>query len=96
MSYVCSIDHSAGKCDHNTTKQDELLKHVIDTVVDRFSNPDVVERLRDELYRQVKMTTRKTNPDAISRQMGPLDKDLVKAKRRLLQVDDDLVPILRV
>ena len=94
VSYVCSTDHSTGKCDRNATKQDELLKHVIDTVVDRFSNPDVVERQREELYRQVKMTTRKTNPDAISRQMAALETKLTKAKQRLLEVESDMVPIV--
>ncbi len=63
-------------------------------MVDRFSNPGVVERLRDELYHQVKMTTRKTNPDAISRQMGSLETKLTKAKWRLLEVESDMVQIV--
>jgi DNA invertase Pin-like site-specific DNA recombinase len=94
VSYVCSTEHLTGQCDRNGVKQDELLRHVVDTVVERFTNPDVAERLRNESYRQVQATSRKTNPDAIGRQMAAIDKNLTKAKRRLLRVDDDMVPVV--
>ncbi|MCH7686169.1 MAG: recombinase family protein [Planctomycetes bacterium] len=94
VQYVCSRDHSTGSCDRNATKQVELLQHVIDTVVDRFTDPDVVSRLRDELHRQVKSTTFKTNPEAIRRQMETVDTKLSKAKRRLVEVESDMVPIV--
>jgi len=94
VSNICSTEHSTGKCDRNAARQDELLSHVVNAVVDRFSNPDVGNRLRNELYERVKATTHKTNPKAIGKQLATVDNKLTKAKRRLVEVDADMIPIV--
>ncbi len=93
--YVCQTEHATGACDRNMAKQDELLKHVIDAVVDRFTDPDVEQRLRDELQKQVKANGSRTNAATIRRQLSSVDNKLTKAKHRLVEVDSDLVGIVQ-
>jgi site-specific DNA recombinase len=95
VSYICQTRQNTGKCERNTAKQDELLTHVVDAVVERFANPDVEQRLRDELHRQVKSTSSKTSVASIRKQLASIDSKFANAKCRLVEVDSDLVGIVQ-
>ena len=49
--------------------------------------------LRDELHRQVNRDNPEVGPDEIRKQLSAIEGKLSKAKRRLVEVDTDLLPI---
>jgi site-specific DNA recombinase len=92
--YCVSWTHNKS-CDANAVHQGELAEHVIDAVCDRFMNPAVVKRLRDELHRQVKTTTRQVNVEKLRQQVTAIEGKLAKAKRRLVEVDHDMLAVVQ-
>lgn len=50
--YVCSgyFHRGAEFCDRNGVRQDLVLSHVVDRIVDYYTNPKVVKRLHEELF----------------------------------------------
>jgi DNA repair exonuclease SbcCD ATPase subunit len=68
---------------------------VVKAIVERFSDPQTVKRLRDELHRQVKATTGKAKVEGTRKQLAKVEAKLTKAKRRLVEVDRDMLPIVQ-
>ncbi len=95
LHYACTHARDNGSCEGNRVKQDELAEHVVDAIVQRFTNPAIVARLRDELHKQVKTTTRKANVGSLTKRLASIDGKLVKAKRRLCEVDVDMLPVVQ-
>lgn len=90
--YQCAGRLQKGQqfCELNSCKQSELLGYVIDAIEQRYT-PKVIARLRAELHKQVAATKRKANPDRIAKQLDALAGKLAKAKRRLVEVDADML-----
>ncbi len=82
-------------CDRNTVAQVELAEHIIDAIVERFTSPKVVKQLRAELHKQVKATTTKVNVGRTRKRLATVEGKLTKAKRRLVEVDPDMVPVVQ-
>lgn len=97
QAYHCSgyTSKGASYCNRNTVVQAELAERVTTAVAERFTNPSVLRRLRDELHRQVKATTGKVNVERTRKQLTAVDEKLVKAKRRLVEVDADMLPLVQ-
>jgi hypothetical protein len=95
--YFCQGRESKGKCfcGGSSVKQPELLDHVIGAIEGQFMNPKVVKRLRDELRRQVKKDNPVVDPARIRKQLTAAEGKLSKAKRRLVEVDADMLPVVQ-
>ena len=97
LYYLCRGHKSKGKsfCDLNSVRQDELFGRVIDAIEGHFMNPTVVKRLREELHRQIKREFKKVDPGAIRSQLSRVEAKLSKAKRRLVEVDPDMLTVVQ-
>ena len=85
----------ASFCDRNSVEQSELAEHVVSAIYDRFTAPAVVKRLRAELHNATKATTSKVSADKLRQQLGTLETKLSKAKRRLVEVDHDMLALVQ-
>ncbi len=82
-------------CDGNTVKQADLFPAVVDAIEQHWMNPKVVKRLRDELHRQVDQANPVVDPQRLQKQLSGIEAKLTKAKRRLVEVDTDLLPVVQ-
>jgi DNA invertase Pin-like site-specific DNA recombinase len=96
--YVCSGAKQYGKarCDSNAINQKELLVAVVDAVVGWASDPAVVSVFREEARRLVQEQTTAADPDKLRAQLATTEAKLAKAKKRLCEVDTDLLPVVQV
>jgi len=97
LYYWCQGHKTKGRtfCDLNSVKQVDLFGCVVDAIESHWTNPMVVKRLRDELHRQVNQDNPEVDPDEIRKQLSGIEGKLSKAKRRLVEVDTDLLPIVQ-
>ena len=95
-TYVCSGYHrNRGVCSRNTVFEDEVLGHIVGTIQENLLDPRNVERLRKELHRQVQTFGGKGNANSIRKQIQVVEARLGKAKRRFLECDADLLPVVQ-
>ena len=94
LYYWCQGHKTKGSafCDLNAVKQNELLGYVVETIEQHWMNPLVVKALREELHRLVEGDHPKVSPDRLQAQLATLDAKLTKARKRLLEVDADMLP----
>jgi len=97
LYYWCQGHKTKGSafCDLNAVKQNELLGYVVDTIEAHWMNPATVKAIRDELHSIVAEEHPKVSPKQIEGQLTALDAKLTKAKRRLVEVDTDMLPIVQ-
>lgn len=97
LYYWCNGHKMKGKtfCDLNSVKQPDLFGCVVDAIEGHWMNPKVVKRLRDELHRQANRDNPEVDPEEIRKQLSGIEGKLSKAKRRLVEVDTDLLPIVQ-
>jgi len=95
--YLCRGADKLGpqKCDGSRVKQAELLGYVIDTIEAHWMNPATVKAIRAELHSIVAEERPKVSAKQIEGQLAALDAKLTKAKRRLVEVDADMLPIVQ-
>lgn len=84
-----------GACRRNTVFEDEALGHIVGTIQEKLLDPRNVERLRQELHRQVKTAGGKSNANSLRKKLGAVDAKLSKAKRRLVEVDADMLDVVQ-
>ena len=88
-------DKRASFCDRNAVRQDELVRHVVTALEERFLNPTTIAKQRAEIvtttHRSVETGTRKK----LRRQLDMLAGKLAKARRRLVEVDADMLAIVQ-
>lgn len=94
-AYHCLGFTHKGICERNTVVQAELAEIVVDTIVEAFTAPEAVEQLRLELRRRVKGNTSKASAERIRKQVATVEGKLAKAKRRLVEVDSDMLPVVQ-
>ncbi len=94
---ICSghLDKGASFCDRNAVRQDELVRHVVTALEERFLDPSMIEQQRAEIVTENRRTTQPGKRMKLRRQLGRLDEKLAKAKRRLLEVDTDMVNVVQ-
>jgi len=94
---ICSghLDKGASFCDRNAVRQDELVRHVVTALEERFLDPSAIDRQRAEIVAENRRTTQPGKRMKLRRQLGTLDEKLFKAKRRLLEVDTDMVNLVQ-
>ena len=95
IRYRCTKEAHAGSCKGNAVKQDELLAIVLRTIQEQFFDSNNIERLRRELRRQIKMETSPVDPAAMRSEVAVVDAKLSKAKRRLVEVDADMLDVVQ-
>ena len=94
--YRCWRWNAKRMCEHsNTVKQNDVFSHVVDAIESHWMNPKTVKRLRDELHRQIDHDNPVVNPKRLQKQLGSLETKLTKAKRRLVEVDTDMLPVVQ-
>ncbi len=94
---ICSghLDKGASFCDRNAVRQDELVRHVVTALEERFLDSSMIEKQRAEIVAENRRTAQPGKRMKLRRQLGTLDEKLAKAKRRLLEVDADMVSIVQ-
>lgn len=75
--------------------QDEIVRHVVTALEERFLDPSMIEQQRAEIVAENRRTTQPGKRMKLPRQLGRLDAKLSKAKRRLLEVDTDMVSVVQ-
>jgi len=95
--YLCrgAEKHGPQKCDGSRVKQAELLGYVVETIEQFWMNPKTVKAIRDELHSIVAAEHPKVDGRKIEGQLATLDAKLTKAKRRLVEVDTDMLPLVQ-
>jgi len=93
--YCCTKAWNSPTCPGNSVRQDELLATVVDTIVGWASDPAVVETFKAEVREQIGRQAPAVNPATIRAQLGTVEARLVKAKRRLVEVDADMLPLVQ-
>jgi len=83
--------HGPGFCEQNRLLQTVLLDAILGAVERQYFNPAMLERLATECRRQLKAKGTKPEADKMRKEMATIDAKLDKAKRRLVEVDADLV-----
>ncbi len=93
QSYTCGgyREKGADFCDRNDVKQDEMLSIIMDELEAKYFNRDTMQRLRDECRRQVDERTIRDSSASVRKQVADIDAKLVKVKRRLVEVDADML-----
>ena len=95
-TYICDGYHrNRGLCRRNTVSEDEVLGHIVGTIQEKLLDPKNVNRLRKELHQQVKTSDGKGNADSIRKEIKAVESKLGKAKRRLVKVDADMLPLVQ-
>jgi len=92
VHYRCHGHATKGSCDRNSFKQDDLLACVVDTIEQHWMNPKIVSRLRSMLHELVDAEHPKVDAMQLEGQLATLDAKLTKAKKRLIEVDADMLP----
>ena len=93
--YACATHWNSPTCPGNGVRQDELLSVVVDTIVGWASDPAVVETFKAEVREQIGRQAPAVDPATIRTQLGTVEGRLVKAKRRLVEVDADMLPLVQ-
>jgi hypothetical protein len=94
---ICSghLDKGVSFCDRNAVRQDELIQHVVTALEEKFLDPVAIEKQRativSDTHRSVEPGTRKK----LRRQLAAIYDSLDKVKRRLVEVDIDMVGIVQ-
>jgi hypothetical protein len=93
--YVCSGYSERGICEKNTTHQDELIGYTVDAIEQHWMNSETVSRLRQMLRDVIDAETPKADPKQLERQLTTIGTKLDKAKRRLIEVDRDMLGVVQ-
>lgn len=95
--YRCrgAMDRGPTVCDGSIVKQSEIVGYIVDAIEEHWLNPKVIKLLREELHRLVDGEAPKVDPARLQVQLATIDAKLVKAKRRLVEVDVDMLPIVQ-
>lgn len=91
IRYYCTRYDHARTCEPNAVGQDELLDVVIGAIEEQFSNPETVARFRDRLRKFLEEENGKPDLDTLKTMLAEAEQKLCKAKRRLVEVEDDLL-----
>jgi DNA repair exonuclease SbcCD ATPase subunit len=94
---ICSghLDKGVSFCDRNAVRQDELVGHVVTALEERFLDPSMIEQQREDIVAENRRSAQPGKRMKLRRQLGTLDEKLSKAKRRLLEVDTDMVNVVQ-
>jgi hypothetical protein len=93
--YTCSQSTKNATCDLNTVFQDELADVVLGRIRERFLEGDTPDRLKRELRKQSAKTHRTVDVGQLRKQLAAITAKLTKAKRRLVEVDRDMLAIVQ-
>jgi site-specific DNA recombinase len=93
--YTCSQSNQNGTCDLNTVFQDELADIVLGRIRERFLEGDAPERLKRQLRKQSAKVHRTVDAGQLRKQLATTTAKLTKAKRRLVEVDQDMLAIVQ-
>ena len=72
-----------------------MLGHIVGTIQEKLLNSKNVNWLRKELHQQVKTFGGKGNANSIRKKIQMVESKLCKAKRRLVEVDTDMLPLVQ-
>ncbi len=91
--YKCGAHQNKGICERNSVRQSEILEAIVTVISGWFHDPGVVDTLREELRQLVREDIVVSDPGKVRAQLAGVDAKLVKAKRRMMEVDTDMLPV---
>ena len=90
--YMCSGHTHKGMCNGpNRVTQDQILAEVIAAIERQYTNPKVIQRLREELRKQVPDTSSKVTMGRMKNRLAAIDQSIDKAERNMLACSPDMV-----
>jgi site-specific DNA recombinase len=95
IRYRCTREAHAGACQGNAVNQDQLLAIALQTIQEQFLDDGNIGRLRREIHRQIKTGTAPVDIAAMRSELSVIDSKLAKAKRRLVEVDADMLDVVQ-
>jgi hypothetical protein len=93
--YLCLRHERTGTCNRNAVSQAELLDNIVAALQEKVLAPHNVERLKAALKKQVMAQDEDVDHAALERQLATVEGKLTKAKRRLVEVDNDLLDVVQ-
>ena len=93
--YICKGNVESGKCDRNSVSQEVLLDNIVAALQDKLLAPHNVERIKAALRKQLASNVEQSDPAELKRQLGTVEAKLAKAKRRLVEVESDLLDVVQ-
>lgn len=92
-NYTCYGYRQRGRayCEPNYVKQSEVVQRILGAVEAAFYNPETLEQLAAECRRQLVAKGSGSEAAGLRKELADVDGKLAKAKRRLVEVDADLL-----
>ncbi len=92
-NYTCYGYRQRGRayCEPNYIKQREVVERILGAIKSAFYNPETLERLAAECRRQLVAKDSGSEAATLRKELADVDTKLTKAKRRLVEVDADLL-----
>ncbi|MGC1273439.1 MAG: recombinase family protein [Planctomycetaceae bacterium] len=82
-------------CRSRTIREDTVLPTVLGVMRERLSNPENAQRLRRELESLCSERSAPTDLERLRREVVTLEDDIAKARRRVVEVDADMLNIVQ-
>ena len=93
--YICKGNVESGKCDRNSVSQEALLDNIVAALQDKVLAPQNVERIKAALRRRLASNVDRVDRADLNRRLATVDAKLAKAKRRLVEVESDLLDVVQ-
>ena len=93
--YLCLRHERTGSCSRNAVSQAELLDNILAALQDKVLARHNVERLKAAIKRQLAAKADEVDHAALAHQRATVEAKLAKAKRRLVEVDRDLLGVVQ-
>lgn len=92
-TYQCygHLQHGPCTCDRNILRQDDLVAGIVDALERKYFNAATLEKLAAECRRQLRGNEAKRDASKARTELVAVDSKLEKAKRRLVEVDADML-----
>lgn len=82
------LDH----CDAYTVREDVVVGYIIDAIEREFLNPELIQRIREELRRQIRDGQQLADEAELKKQLARLEKELDVARHNMVLADPGLLP----
>lgn len=95
--YMCSGHQRRGKsfCGFNNVRQDVLMAEVMTHLEEWATSPDTLNGFDEKLRKLIAQSSDTANVENLRRRLDEIAKLLATAEKRILTVDDELMPIIQ-
>ena len=93
--YTCGNAWHDPDCPGNSVHQQPLLDAVVETVVGWADDPAIVSQFKTAVREQIEQAAPIVDAKSIKTQLTTVEGKITKAKKRLVEVDSDLLPVVQ-